>query len=291
MLRRQYQRPVGVAQQELIEARQREHGACTGDCAVVEQGRGLRREPVAGALELQLHQLALDLGQCRPDLGEGDPGPPGKVPFRGGAVAAQVPQQPLGDALRALQAPGHLDPVSKGDHQLLVAGQRALHQQSALAQDAQQVDPALAGSGLAGPLEGLEQLRPAGGSAAGDQLQPGNGRSVDVRRSNSELPVPPRHAADQAVGGNVQHPLQVLGSQQVQGAPHRPGTDDLAPVQRVPDVARAGAGDPLPDRPEGGLQVLGLHRRHPPDCPGHRSPCPGTVVPGRPAGAGPWSRG
>ncbi len=80
---------------------------------------------------------------------------------------------------------------------------------------------------------------------------------------DAELPVAPGHAPDQPVGGDGQHPFQVFGRQQVQGAAHRPGADDFAAVQGAADIADPGSRHPLADSPEGGLQVLGLHGRHP----------------------------
>ncbi len=263
MLRRQHHGPVRVAQQELIEPRQRQHRALPRH-AVVEQRRRCGRQPVAGPRELELHQAVLDLGQGCAGFRQGNAGPPGKITFRGGAVAAQVAQQPLGDAVRAVQGPRLRDPVVERHHQLLVACQRTLHQQTPLAQDPQQMDAALARRGLARPFEGLEQLSPAGCSC-GDQPQGGSRCGVHVRVIDAEVPVATGHASDQPFGGNGQHPFQVLGCQHVQGAAHGPRTDDLRPVQRPADVIDAGTRHPLADGPERGLQVLGLHCRHPAD--------------------------
>ena len=127
------------------------------------------------------------------------------------------------------------------------------------------MNAALACRGLAGPFESLEQLRPAG-SSPGNQPQRGSRCGVGVRVIDAELPVPPGHAPDQPVGGDGQHPFQVLGSQHVQGAAHRPGADYFAAVEGAADVVDAGARHPLAHSPENGLQVLGLHRRHPAHC-------------------------
>ena len=103
-----------------------------------------------------------------------------------------------------------------------------------------------------------------------------------------QLPVAPGHAPDQPVGGDGQHPVQVLGCQQVQRAAHRPGPDDLAPVQGAADIRRPGIPAPAGRRPRGPPAGPG------PAWPSSSGPPPATTaepgpqpVPARPAAAGP----
>ena len=89
-------------------------------------------------------------------------------------------------------------------------------------------------------------------SPARDQPKRRLAGRLDVLGGGAELPVASCHATDQALGRDGQHPAQVFGGEQVQRATHRPGTDNLGPVQRRTDVLDDGARDPLPDGPQGG---------------------------------------
>ena len=64
-----------------------------------------------------------------------------------------------------------------------------------------------------------------------------------------QLPVPAGNAAGEPLGGEVQHPAQVLRRHQVQRSAHRPGADHAAAVQGGPDIAQPGAGNAARRRP------------------------------------------
>ncbi len=131
-----------------------------GDAAV-EQGRGLRRHPIAGLAELQLHQLAPDLFKSGPHFGQGNLRPPGEIAEGGRAVAPKVAQHELGDPVLPLKVPRVRDPLVERHQQLLVPGQRPLDQPRMPAQRPQDMDPPLAGGGLTGGLKHGEKFAPA----------------------------------------------------------------------------------------------------------------------------------
>ena len=156
-------------------------------------------------------------------------------------------------------------PFPEQHHLLVVAPHRPEAQVAGLMQPAEQMHPALPGGGDPGRLERRKQLGAGGRSTALEQVGgdlPGAfcGRFVD-----SQLCVTGGQRLQRAGGGQAQHPADVLTRHQVQGAAHRPGSDDLAAAQRGVDVDQGGAGGPQPDRPFGSGQVLALHGQHPAD--------------------------
>jgi len=94
---------VGVAQDELVEARQQECPLCLRPAGRQEVGRG-RVEEVLDTVDVEAGQPVADGGQSGPGLGDPKAGPAGEVLDRRGPVAAEEAPGELGERTTLAEA-------------------------------------------------------------------------------------------------------------------------------------------------------------------------------------------
>jgi hypothetical protein len=206
---------VLVAQQELVEPGQGMHPPRR---AVREAGR----HPVADLVDDEL--LKVLTGEGHPDRHVADRKlcPPGEIAQGRRSVAGEVAPHELPQRLLAVEPAGAGDPLVEEDDGLVVAAHRAKAELAGLVELPDQVRAALTSGGDPGRLESLEELGAGRGPATLEQL----GRNVpglaERRVVQAEFAVPGQQRAQRPLPRELQHPPDIDGGYQVQGAAHRP---------------------------------------------------------------------
>src|SRR6202040_752104 len=186
--------------------------------------------------------------------------PPGEVADRRGAVPAEVAVGQLGERLLARQAPRPWQPLLEQDEGRLLALAWAEADQAVLREPPEHVHPALPTWREPGALEGSIRRRPRELAATLEiPDQQGGGPSQDAL-VDAEGAQATRSGGGPARRQQLGHPARVVGGDEVQRTPHRPGADDASVCDRPLHIRLARVGGAKANGPQCSPVILGLHR-------------------------------